>query len=139
MKSGRACCLENRMTANQTFDGYVRGKLSLFKALLAFGHQITDLSLRTAIVMCLPKEMEACKESLQTNILGKSQTEIIELFTAIAAGRKFNDMVPTVPVPTAKVTAVPSASSKPQLVSQPKPPSSIRPRTPNRRFAAPFR
>jgi hypothetical protein len=95
--------LEEKMSPTQSFDGYVRAKLSLFKALQSNGHQITDLTLRTALVNCLPKELEPCKEALQINILGKSQSEIIELFRASAAGRKFNDMVPrTSAAPTAK-------------------------------------
>jgi hypothetical protein len=60
--------LEERMSHTQSFDGYVRAKLSLFKALQANGHQITDLTLRAALVNCLPKELEPCREALQINI-----------------------------------------------------------------------
>jgi hypothetical protein len=123
--------LEKKMSHTQSFDGYVRAKLSLFKALQANGHQITDLTLRTALVNCLPKELEPCREALQINILGKSQSHIIELFGDSAAGRKFNDMVPRAPAPTAKAASLPDSGKSPSLGS--KSPSSSRPGTPSRR------
>jgi hypothetical protein len=49
--------LEDKMTATQSFDGYVRGKLSLFKALIAKGHHNTDLGLRCSLMNSLPEEM----------------------------------------------------------------------------------
>jgi hypothetical protein len=74
----------------------------MFKSLLENGHHILDLALRTALVNCIPEEMERCKESLQTNILGKSQSEITELLWAAAAGMRFNDVDPRTPAPTAR-------------------------------------
>jgi hypothetical protein len=65
--------LKDKMSSTESFDGYVRGKLALYRALVDNCHQITDLALPTAMVNCLPKEMEACKDSLLTNILGKSR------------------------------------------------------------------
>jgi hypothetical protein len=121
--------LEDKMSSTESFDGYVRGKLAWFKAVVDYGHQLTDLPLRTAMVICLPKEMEACKESLQTNILGKSKSEIIELFRAAAAGKRFNDLVLKSAAPTAKMVA--------QAPDAVKSPASSRPSTPSRRQQQP--
>jgi hypothetical protein len=100
------------------------------------GHKIIDSALRTALVNCLPKEMEACKESLQTNIMGKSQSEIIELFRVVATGRRFNDMAPRTPAPTAKAANLAGDGAKSQG-SQSKSPAVSRPGTPYRRQQQP--
>jgi hypothetical protein len=84
------------------------------------------------MVNYLPKEMKACKESLQINILGKLQSEVIELLRATAAGKKFNDLVPRSAVPNAKLAAPLLDPTKPGS-SYPKSPSATRLSTPCKR------
>jgi hypothetical protein len=58
------------MTSTESFDGYVRGNLSLFKSVMENGHQITYLALRTALVHCLPKEWSLVRRAFKRTFYG---------------------------------------------------------------------